>query len=181
MPIRSSRRNKMVETRTTKPTLMTRLKGRNAKTQTVKTTTTIEPRSEAIRHNHHNHTTGATGARTTRSSRWGGSSRRNEPVVHHKRHASVGDKISGAMMKLKGSLTRRPGVKVSFPFSQANAQYANENSRLQEQGECMELMGEEVLVCIRLFRVFMNCMILEIPMTNVFDCSLSGICTFMHI
>jgi len=181
MPIRSSRRNKMVETRTTKPTLMTRLKGRNAKTQTVKTTTTIEPRSEAIRHNHHNHTTGATGTRTTRSSRWGGSSRRNEPVVHHKRHASVGDKISGAMMKLKGSLTRRPGVKVSFPFSQANAQYANENSRLQEQGECMELMGEEVLVCIRLFRVFMNCMILEIPMTNVFDCSLSGICTFMHI
>jgi hypothetical protein len=86
-------------------------------------------------------------------------------------------------MKLKGSLTRRPGVKVCFPFSQANAQYANENSRLQEQGECMELMGEEVLVCIRLFRVFMNCMILEIleiPRTNVFDCSLSGIFTFMH-
>jgi hypothetical protein len=153
MPFRSSRRNKMVETRTTKPTLMTRLKGRNAKTQTVKTTTTIEPRSEAIRHNH---TTGATGTRTTRSSRWGGSSRRNEPVVHHKRHASVGDKISGAMMKLKGSLTKRPGVKVCFPFSQANAQYANKYFRLQEQGECMELMDEEVLACIRLFRVLMT-------------------------
>lgn len=34
-------------------------------------------------------------------------------VVHHqKRHATMGDKISGAMLKLKGSLTRRPGQKV---------------------------------------------------------------------
>lgn len=34
-------------------------------------------------------------------------------VVHHqKRHASIGDKISGALMRLKGSLTRRPGQKV---------------------------------------------------------------------
>lgn len=32
---------------------------------------------------------------------------------HHKRRPSVGDKVSGAMMKLKGSLTRRPGLKVS--------------------------------------------------------------------
>ncbi|KAE9377995.1 hypothetical protein N431DRAFT_452142 [Stipitochalara longipes BDJ] len=109
MPFRTSRRSNMVETRTTKPTLMTRLRGRNAKTQTVKTTTTIEPRATAA---HHHHTTGAN-TRTTRSSRWGRTSRRNEPVVHHRRKASVGDKISGAMMKLKGSLTRRPGVKAA--------------------------------------------------------------------
>jgi hypothetical protein len=106
MPFRSSRRSNMVETRTTKPTLMTRLRGRNAKTQTVKTTTTVEPRTTAA----HHHT------RPTRSSRWGRNTRRNEPIVHHRRHASVGDKISGAMMKLKGSLTRRPGVKVCSPL-----------------------------------------------------------------
>ncbi|KXL43627.1 hypothetical protein M433DRAFT_43075, partial [Acidomyces richmondensis BFW] len=32
---------------------------------------------------------------------------------HHKRRPSVGDKVSGAMMKLKGSLTRRPGLKAA--------------------------------------------------------------------
>ena len=95
------RNNGLVETRTTKPTLMTRLRGRNAKTRTV------EPASEEIRHGH---TTA--GTRNTRSSRGGRNTRRNEPVEHHRRHASMGDKISGAMMKLKGSLTRRPGVKV---------------------------------------------------------------------
>lgn len=36
------------------------------------------------------------------------------PVHHHKRHVTLGDKISGAMMKLRGSLTHRPGVKVCF-------------------------------------------------------------------
>lgn len=35
-----------------------------------------------------------------------------QPVVQHRRHASLGDKVSGAMMKLRGSLTRRPGLKV---------------------------------------------------------------------
>jgi hypothetical protein len=82
---------------------MTRLKGRNANSRTVKTTTTIEPRSVVAGHTHtHN----------TRRSGWGRSTRRNEPVVHHKRHATMGDKVSGAMMKLKGTLTRRPGLKV---------------------------------------------------------------------
>jgi hypothetical protein len=90
--------------KTTKPTLMTRLRGRNAKTRTVKTTTSIEP-----------------GA--ARTSRWGGNRRTahtghathttHAPVVRQRRHATIGDKISGAMMKIKGSLTRRPGVKVS--------------------------------------------------------------------
>ena len=36
------------------------------------------------------------------------------PVLHHKHHVTLGDKISGAMMKLRGSLTGRPGVKVCF-------------------------------------------------------------------
>ncbi len=97
------RNNQLVETRTTKPTLMTRLKGRNAKSRTVKTTTTIEPQSVAVGHTHN-----------TRRSGYGHNTRRSEPMVHHhKRHATMGDKISGAMTKLKGSLTRRPGLKVS--------------------------------------------------------------------
>lgn len=32
--------------------------------------------------------------------------------VHHRRRPSLGDKISGAMLKLKGGLTGRPAVKV---------------------------------------------------------------------
>jgi hypothetical protein len=35
------------------------------------------------------------------------------PIHHHKRHVSIGDKISGAMLKLKGSLTHRSGVKAA--------------------------------------------------------------------
>jgi len=93
------RRNNTVDTRSTRPTLMTRLRGRNANTQTVNTTTAVEPGS----------------ARTTRPSRWNRSGRTaGEPVVHHRRHASIRDKISGAMLKLKGSLTHRPGAKVLF-------------------------------------------------------------------
>ncbi|KAI1271112.1 hypothetical protein F5Y07DRAFT_404742 [Xylaria sp. FL0933] len=35
--------------------------------------------------------------------------------VHHhqKRHVTLGDKVSGALLKLKGTLTHRPGQKVS--------------------------------------------------------------------
>jgi len=35
------------------------------------------------------------------------------PVHHHKRHVSMGDRISGAMLKLRGTLTGRPGVKAA--------------------------------------------------------------------
>ncbi|KAG4436416.1 hypothetical protein IFR05_008109 [Cadophora sp. M221] len=96
----TTRRNNATVTRTTKPTLMTRLRGRNAKTRTTKTTTTVEP------------------GRPVRASRWGGNRRTaahhtTTPVVRQRRHATIGDKISGAMMKLKGSLTRRPGVKAA--------------------------------------------------------------------
>ena len=35
------------------------------------------------------------------------------PVQHHRRKPTIGDKISGAMMKMKGSATGKPGVKVN--------------------------------------------------------------------
>ncbi|KAF2184259.1 hypothetical protein K469DRAFT_531702, partial [Zopfia rhizophila CBS 207.26] len=47
---------------------------------------------------------------TTRTTRYSGA---GATGVHHKRHATMGDKISGAMMKLRGSLTRRPGLKAA--------------------------------------------------------------------
>ena len=37
---------------------------------------------------------------------------RTAPVRHHRRRPSIGDKISGAMMRLKGTLTNRSGQKV---------------------------------------------------------------------
>lgn len=37
----------------------------------------------------------------------------SHPVVHHhKRKPTLGDKLSGALTRLRGSLTRRPGLKV---------------------------------------------------------------------
>lgn len=83
-------------TRTTaRPSLKTRLLGpkratrahRAPATTTTTTTTTRTTRTTG-------HPAGTTG-------------------VHHKRHATMGDKVSGALMKLRGSLTRRPGLKVS--------------------------------------------------------------------
>ncbi|KAL3424617.1 hypothetical protein PVAG01_03898 [Phlyctema vagabunda] len=91
------------QTTTARPSLMTRLRGRHANRRTVKTTTVHQPR-----------TTAAT--TTTRRSGWGGR-RANRttaaPVHHQRRKVSIGDKISGAMLKLKGSLTHRPGVKAA--------------------------------------------------------------------
>lgn len=37
-----------------------------------------------------------------------------QPVVHHqKRKPTMKDKVSGALLRIKGSLTHRPGVKVN--------------------------------------------------------------------
>ena len=36
-----------------------------------------------------------------------------QPVHHHKRKTSMSDKVSGAILKLKGTLTRRPGQKAA--------------------------------------------------------------------
>ncbi|KAF1997556.1 hypothetical protein P154DRAFT_524762 [Amniculicola lignicola CBS 123094] len=58
-------------------------------------------------------TTTTTTTRTTRTTGGGHGTRAVGTGVHHKRHATMGDKISGAMMKLKGSLTHRPGLKAA--------------------------------------------------------------------
>ncbi|PHH64104.1 hypothetical protein CDD81_4979 [Ophiocordyceps australis] len=39
--------------------------------------------------------------------------RREPVVVHHKRKPTFKDKISGALIRLRGSLTRRPGLKAA--------------------------------------------------------------------
>jgi len=102
MPLTSHRRTAPRTTRTTRstarPSLKTRLLGGGRKTHatrapatTTTTTTTKTVRTTGGRHGH------ATAA----------------PVHHHKRHATMGDKVSGALMKLRGSLTRRPGLKAA--------------------------------------------------------------------
>lgn len=60
---------------------------------------------------HHHTTTTTTTARPYRRSIF---SRRTprQPRVHHQRKPTLKDKVSGALTKLKGSLTHRPGVKV---------------------------------------------------------------------
>ncbi|KAF2471563.1 uncharacterized protein BDR25DRAFT_303079 [Lindgomyces ingoldianus] len=80
-------------TRTTaRPSLKTRLLGPKRATRRPVTTTTT-----------------TTTTRTTRSTAAGA----GVPVHHQKRHATMGDKVSGALMKLRGSLTRRPGLKAA--------------------------------------------------------------------
>lgn len=97
-------------TRESKPSLMTRLKGPNARKKTVKTKTTTTRHGPATTTRHAPATTTRHGPSTHRTTkrRWGMS----QPQHHHKRKVTMGDKVSGAMMKLKGSLTGRPGVKV---------------------------------------------------------------------
>ncbi|KAL8377782.1 hypothetical protein RB595_008458 [Gaeumannomyces hyphopodioides] len=58
---------------------------------------------------HHHHTTTTTTTTTRRRGLFG----RRQPVHHHKRKTTMGDKISGAFLKLKGSLTGRPGQKAA--------------------------------------------------------------------
>lgn len=91
---RSAPRTVRTKRTTTRPSLKTRLLGgrRNARRAPASTTTT----------------TTTTTTRTTRTTGHSAAA----TVHHHKRHASMGDKVSGMMMKLRGSLTRRPGLKV---------------------------------------------------------------------
>ncbi|PVI07935.1 hypothetical protein DM02DRAFT_236506 [Periconia macrospinosa] len=93
-------------TRTTraKPSLTSRLLGPKTRTSTRRTpasTTTTTTTTRTTRH-HGGVATGRRGHHTTAA-----------PVHHHKRHATMGDKVSGALMKLKGTLTHRPGVKAA--------------------------------------------------------------------
>ncbi|KJK84649.1 hypothetical protein H634G_00170 [Metarhizium anisopliae BRIP 53293] len=58
----------------------------------------------------HHHTTTTT---TTRPPRRGLFSRRPRHAHHQKRKPTMKDKVSGAFTKLRGSLTRRPGLKAA--------------------------------------------------------------------
>lgn len=82
-----------------RPSLMTRLRAKAA------------PRHSTA---HHTSTTAA-GPRTSRRSRHADPvvTTTSAPVHHHQRKTSMSDKISGAVLKIKGSLTRRPGVKAA--------------------------------------------------------------------
>lgn len=82
-------------TSTRKPGIMSRLRARTKPTTTTTTTTRT--------------------TKTTSGSRAGAAT-----THHHKRKPSIKDKVSGAMLKLKGAVTRRPGEKVgAFTFSTA--------------------------------------------------------------
>ncbi|KAF1355309.1 hypothetical protein BDV97DRAFT_345212 [Delphinella strobiligena] len=98
---------------TTRPSLMSRLRNRNNRATTTKqstnpitgkTTTTRTTKETSHPHKSHHastsHTHATTGTTTT-------------GAHHHRRRPSMGDKFSGAMMKLRGSLTRRPGLKAA--------------------------------------------------------------------
>lgn len=93
---------------TTRPSFLSRLRGGKTHRRTYENSTHGT-------HHHHNQTTAGTATGARRQRTWG--RRRGgvtaQPVHHHHRKPSVGDKISGAMMKLRGSLTRRPGLKAA--------------------------------------------------------------------
>ncbi|KAF2742419.1 hypothetical protein M011DRAFT_269887 [Sporormia fimetaria CBS 119925] len=106
MPLRrTAPRTHATRATTTRPSLKTRLLGPKraaAPARTHHTKTRHSPRG----------TTTVTTKTTTKTTRHHG------PGVgvathHQKRHATMGDKVSGALMKLKGTLTGRPGVKAA--------------------------------------------------------------------
>ncbi|KAJ5845920.1 hypothetical protein N7534_009589 [Penicillium rubens] len=106
------RRSATTTTRTTKPTLMTKLKGPNAKSRTVKTTTTT--RQNPIQGHRQTGHTGRTGPTGRTGHRFGHKNAYGAPThTRHQRKATLGDKVSGAMLKLKGSLMHRPAIKAA--------------------------------------------------------------------
>ncbi|KAF5025205.1 hypothetical protein F66182_2671 [Fusarium sp. NRRL 66182] len=75
-------------------------------------------RRAPARTHHHTVTTTTTTTKPRRRGMFGGAGRRTHhtttaPAHHHQRRPSMKDKVSGALLKLKGSLTRRPGVKAA--------------------------------------------------------------------
>src|SRR5277367_6232594 len=119
MRYRSRRRNRATGTHAThtatttaaRPTFMSRFRRRPAYATDGTTTTTATTRRDrraGVRDGHH-----------VAGVHFGTHGGTTAPIHHHKRHVTIGDKISGAMMMLRGSLTNRPGVKVcfNFPFS----------------------------------------------------------------
>lgn len=53
---------------------------------------------------------------TTTPTRRHGLFSRPRPAVRQKRRATFGDKVNGALLKLKGTIMGRPGEKVSPPL-----------------------------------------------------------------
>jgi hypothetical protein len=111
MPVRRANPTTAHTTRTTRsaarPSLKTKILGpkRTTPRRTAGATTTTT-------------TTTTRTTRTTGGHHAGGGAGTGAGVVHHhKRHATVGDKVSGALMKLRGSLTSKPGLKVSYKLS----------------------------------------------------------------
>ena len=115
-------------TTASKPSLLGRLKGNNRTTTTTTkhstnpitgshTTTTTKKVDGAGHHTgHHTGTTAGTSrvgssTRHTTSHRTTGTTTGATRV--QKRKPTMGDKVSGAMMNLKGTVTGKPGVKVS--------------------------------------------------------------------
>jgi hypothetical protein len=133
----------MARTRTTtahttttgrKPSLLSRLTGKKTSNARVTestsrnpitgtTTTTRKTTTHPSGVGHHGHAGKgplASKSTVTRSSATRSSTTRSKGVTttgthhhHHQRKPSMGDKISGGLMHLKGSLTGKPGVKVS--------------------------------------------------------------------
>ncbi|KAF2461544.1 hypothetical protein BDY21DRAFT_368737 [Lineolata rhizophorae] len=94
--------------RTNKPTLMDRLRGNHGPTHTTSTRRTRHSPTQTTT------TTTTTKQTTTTAHPPVASGAGAAPVRHHqRRRPSIGDKVSGAMMRLKGSLTRRPGKKAA--------------------------------------------------------------------
>ena len=98
------------------------------------TTTTTEKVTEHGHGHHNGHTTTSTPTTTTGGGRMSRRNRRKHHGHtastgsttangvggvghhHHQRRPSLGDKVSGALMRVRGSLTRRPGLKAClFP------------------------------------------------------------------
>jgi hypothetical protein len=80
-----------------------------------RTTTTRSSGGLFGRRRHNNHTTGTTANHHHNNGAHLDvhiGTNHNQPH-HQKRRASIGDKISGAMLKLRGTLTRRPGLKAA--------------------------------------------------------------------
>ena len=72
----------------------------------------------ATANTHDSHSRHAAPRHTARAGHAGGTARRTgfwkkKTVVRQQRKPTMGDKISGAMLKLKGSLTGRPGKKAA--------------------------------------------------------------------
>jgi hypothetical protein len=141
-----------------RPGIMDRLRRRPARTEakvttkhstnpitgTHKTTRTTETHPQGLGHHGHG------GRGPMASNRRTHHTHAAAPVHHQRRKPSMGDKVSGAMMKLQGSLTRKPGKKVCClrPILIGNKMLMK--YRLLARGECTAPTAEEAIATIRL-------------------------------